>query len=111
MRGGDLSQWLGTKATDILKVQKGGQALNRLMGESATLSRIAAEPMPQDWRALNIPLFYEGDMDKIALYYKHEHDDGSDEKSTLKGTRFVFDLALDAMGKVQLDGLFRPATG
>ncbi len=108
IRGGDLSQWLGDKASEILKIQKGGKALTRLMGDGASLSRAAAEPTPQDWRALNIPLYWEGDMHKIGLYYKHEHEDGSDEQSELKSTRFVFDLSLDRMGKVQIDGLFRP---
>ncbi|MEM7651281.1 MAG: hypothetical protein AAF204_04280, partial [Pseudomonadota bacterium] len=111
VRGGDLSQWLGQKANDILKLEKGGRALNRLMGEAPTLARAAAEPMGQEWRAMNLPLFWEGDMSKIALYYKHEHEDGESETPSLKSTRFVFDLSLDAMGNVQLDGLFRPATG
>ena len=111
VRGGDLSQWLGQKANEILRTQKGGSALNRLMGENATLARVSAEPIGQDWRAVNVPLYWDNDMHKIALYYKHEHDGADDEKGKLKSTRFVFDLALDVMGKVQLDGLFRPATG
>ena len=108
LRGGDLSQWLGEKTAELLKTQKGGNALNRLMGDGANMSRVAAEPMPQDWRAMNIPLYWDGDMHKIGLYFKHDHEDGSDEQSALKSTRFVFDLSLDQMGKVQLDGLFRP---
>ena len=111
VRGGDLSQWLGQKANEILRTQKGGSALNRLMGESTTLARVAAEPIGQDWRAVNVPLYWDNDMHKIALYYKHEHDGADDEQGKLKSTRFVFDLSLDVMGKVQLDGLFRPATG
>ncbi|MCB1721544.1 MAG: hypothetical protein KDI11_07305 [Alphaproteobacteria bacterium] len=110
LRGGDLGSWLGDKATNVLKSQKGGQSLSRLMGDGAAMTRIAREPMGQDWRALNIPLYYEGDMHKIGLHYKHERDEQEDGKSSLKGMRFVFDLALDAMGKVQLDGLFRPVS-
>ena len=109
VRGGDITQWLGSKATDILKTQRGGQALNKLMGETQTLSRVAAEPTPQDWRALNVPIYYEGDMHKIGLYYRHENDE-HDDSERVKGTRFVFDLALDKMGKVQVDGLFRPVS-
>ncbi len=107
VRGGDLTQWLGKNATDALRTERGGNSLNKLLGEAPMLSRIAAEPMPQDWRAMNIPLYWDGDMHKIGLYYKHDHEGGSDEQSTLKSTRFVFDLALEHMGKVQLDGLFR----
>ena len=109
VRGGDITQWLGSKATDILKTQRGGQALNKLMGETQSLSRVAAEPTPQDWRALNVPIYHEGDMHKIGLFYRHESDEHEDSDA-IKGTRFVFDLALDKMGKVQVDGLFRPVS-
>ncbi len=108
IRGGDITQWLGTKATDILKTSRSENILNRLSTEGSTLNRIASETTPQDWRAANVPLYHDGDMHKIALYYKHEREDNNDGKSALKGTRFVFDLALENMGKVQVDGLFRP---
>lgn len=110
MRGGDLGSWLGEKAVEILKGEKGGRGLARLLGDGANLSRMAGEPMSQDWRAVNIPLYYEGDMHKIGLYFRHEHESEDGEDKALKGTRFVFDLALDAMGNVQLDGLFRPVS-
>lgn len=107
IRGGDITQWLGDKAQDILRTAGKSGALNRLSQEGSLLNRIASEPAGQDWRALNVPMFYEGDLQKMALYYKHERDAEGDENSSIKGTRFVFDLALDRMGKVQLDGLFR----
>lgn len=110
VRGGDLSQWLGNRATDALRTERAGNALSRLMGEAPTLTRIAGEQMPQDWRALNIPLYWDGDMHKIALYYKHEREESENPESGLTSTRFVFDLALDRMGKVQVDGLFRPVS-
>ena len=108
VRGGDLSQWLGDRASDTLRTQKNGRVMSRLMGEGQTLSRIAGEALPQDWRAVNLPLLWQGDVQKMALYYKHERANSDDEISEIKGTRFVFDLALENMGKVQLDGLFRP---
>jgi len=111
LRGGDLSQWLGDKTAELLKTQKGGSALNRLLNDGATLSRVSSEATPQDWRALNVPLYWGGDMHKIGLYFRHEREEHEGDTHSIKGTRFVFDLALDRMGKVQLDGLFRPATG
>jgi hypothetical protein len=109
LRGGDLSQWLGDKATDVLKAQKGGRAISRFLSEGAHLSRAASETAAQEWRAMSIPLYRDGDMHRIGLYTKHEYEDGgSDEQAALKSTRFVFDLSLERMGKVQLDGLFKP---
>ncbi|MEZ5815079.1 MAG: hypothetical protein R3E13_10260 [Alphaproteobacteria bacterium] len=109
LRGGDLSQWLGDKATDVLKAQKGGRAISRFLSEGAHFGRAASETAAQEWRAMSIPLYRDGEMHKIGLYTKHEYEDGeSDEPGILKSTRFVFDLSLERMGKVQLDGLFKP---
>ncbi|MCC6598391.1 MAG: hypothetical protein IT559_06345 [Alphaproteobacteria bacterium] len=111
VRGGDLTQWLGDKTTDILRRAGRGALLSRLAQEGSTLSRVAAEPLSQDWRAVNLPLYHQGELHKIALYYKHESPpDDAPEGGGLKGTRFIFDLALSTMGRAQLDGLFRPVS-
>lgn len=47
------------------------------------------------------------DVQKIALYYKGERGEDAEESKGGKHTRFIFDLNLSRMGKVQLDGLFR----
>lgn len=110
IRGGDIQSWLGDKATEIIRNAGRSGLLTRLGQDAGLLNRIGAEPVAQDWRAMNIPLMWQGDIQKIALHYKHD-DSGHDEDSQdhgQKGTRFVFDLNLSAMGKVQLDGLFRP---
>ncbi|MBL4805294.1 MAG: hypothetical protein JKY71_10545 [Alphaproteobacteria bacterium] len=109
VRGGDMAQWLGDKAQNILKLQKGSKALNRISNESQMLGRVAGESFGNDWRAMNIPMYWQGDLQKVALYYKHERDNaGEEDEGKIKSTRFVFDLTLENMGQVQLDGLFRP---
>jgi|GEM_PF-1820674 len=108
LRSGDLSGWLGDKNIEMLqKAGKGGQ-LSRLLGDGQGMSRLAFEPVSQDWRAMSIPVMNENKIEKIALYYKH--DDGGDEGDDKKSggfKRFIFNLNLDQMGQVQLDGLFR----
>ena len=44
------------------------------------------------------------------MYYRHDdsHKQDDAEEDKRKGTRFLFDLTLDRMGPVQLDGLHRP---
>ncbi len=106
VRGGDLSQWLGSRAIDAL--QRGGKSglLARLSQESSSLNKLSSEPVSQDWRGMSVPMMMDNHMHKITLYYKN--DSQNDKKdSEGKQTRFVFDLSLDVMGKVQLDGLFR----
>ncbi len=108
VRGGDIAQWLGEKAQNILKLQKSTKALSKLGSESQMLGRVSSETFSQDWRAMNIPMLWQGDLHKVALYYKHDREQSDDEQSKINSTRFVFDLTLENMGNVQLDGLFRP---
>ncbi|MAI61515.1 MAG: hypothetical protein CBB87_03395 [Micavibrio sp. TMED27] len=107
LRGGDLSQWMGEKALDILSKTNSG-ALKKLLQEGRSMNRITEQTHSNDWRCTNIPLSWEGEIQKTALYYKHEHEESRDDSSTKSGTRFVFDLKLDNIGNVQIDGLFRP---
>ncbi len=111
LKGGDLFQWIGDKTTDLLRREGRTSLLGRLGQEAQTLSRIAVEPLAQEWRALHIPLYYQGDFQKIALFYKNGHGaEGPDGQMGAHSTRFVFELKLSAMGQVQLDGLYRPVS-
>lgn len=106
VRGGDLTEWLGNSATDSLRRAGKSGLLSRLTSEGSTLGKLASEPVAQDWRGLSIPMFWENQMHKITLYYKNDGREGNKDQ-TGKQMRFVFDLNLDVMGKVQVDGLFR----
>ncbi len=108
LRGGDLSALLGDKTTQALRASGKGSILTRLTQESGLLSRLASDPVSQDWRALPLPIMHDNEIHKIMIHYKQD-DQGSDDDGQSKGktTRFIFDLALDRMGKVQIDGLFR----
>lgn len=109
VRGGDLSQWLGTKAHDILQRSAEGRSLlGRLGQEGGLISRL--EPAAADWRTTMLPLFWEGETHKAVLHYKHEERDNTDDpdQKGRKQTRFIFDISLSRLGPVQLDGLFRP---
>ncbi len=107
LKGGDLQQWLGDKAVEALKKAGKGILLTRLGQEGNALARLGAEPATQDWRSLSLPLYYEQEFQKIALHYRHEKDPENPDDPRGKQVRFIFDLSLDAMGNVQLDGLFR----
>ena len=109
MRGGDASQWLGRNASEALQMLDKSSLLSRLPGEA--LSARGGDAAPTDWRGINIPMFWEGDIQKVALHYKQDAGQGENEQAQgLKGTRFLFDLSLDVMGKVQVDGFFRPVS-
>jgi hypothetical protein len=112
VRAGDLGGWLGERALNALRRDstiKAGDILSRIGRDFSGLTRMADQPVSQDWRAMAFPFLYQGDLTKIHLYYrhqdaqKHKDSDSPDEKST----RFIFDLHLSQMGDVQLDGLMK----
>jgi len=109
LRGGNLQDWVGERAVDALHRAGKSDLVGRLGQEGALLSRAAGEPNAQDWRALSLPFLWDNEINKVVLHYKQDggpdHND-DDQKGTQ--TRFVFDLSMNAMGAVQIDGLFRP---
>ncbi len=107
VRGGDLTQWLGSTSTDALR--RGGKSglLERLGLEGSTLNKLAADNVSGDWRAVSLPLMWENQIQKIALYYKNDSQQEQNNNPENRQHRFIFDLSLDAMGPVQVDGLFR----
>ncbi len=107
MRSGDIQNWLGDKAIDTLRRAGKGELLNRLSGELSSLSRMGKDPVSQEWRSMSLPMAWQNDIHKVVLHYRREEQDETGENDK-KGSkiRFVMDLSLSNMGKVQLDGLF-----
>ena len=107
VRSGDIQGWLGEKAIETLKRAGKADIIGKLARESTGLARMNAETISGDWRALSLPLAWDNEVHKIALYYRNENDtDNAGDQSEEKGTRFIMDLNLSNMGKLQLDGLF-----
>jgi hypothetical protein len=51
---------------------------------------------------------WENELSHVMLYYRHDgKQEGGDADKDSKTTRFIFDLRLDRMGDVQLDGFHR----
>jgi hypothetical protein len=109
VRGGDINSWLGDKTLNLLKKSGKSNLLNRLNADITNLSRLSSEPVSQEWRLLSLPLYWQGDVSKMQLFYRHDGGgQDNEDQNNKKGTRFLFDLTLDKMGPVQLDGLHRP---
>ena len=108
MRAGDVNGWLGEKAVDAIKRAGKSDLLSRLGREIRGITRMSSEALSGDWRAMSLPLAWQNDINKIALYFRNEgeHNESNDEAGKGKKTRFVMDLSLTNMGNVQLDGLF-----
>ncbi|MCF8495103.1 MAG: hypothetical protein K9G62_00375, partial [Alphaproteobacteria bacterium] len=106
--GGNLAGWLGDKTIDALRRDGRGHILSRLMEESGLMGRLTAtESTGQDWRSMALPLFWDNEIHKMILHYKRDGQEDDTPEKGKQGTRFIFDLTLSAMGKIQIDGLFR----
>jgi len=90
----------------------GGKAVaERLKGDLDSLAEQAGRPVGNggDWRAYTMPFLGGGIVDPIRLFVRR--GDGDDGKGKAGGTgdgqRFVVDLNLSRLGRLQLDGLVR----
>lgn len=109
VRAGDLGGWLNERTIDALRRAGRSDIVDNLSRGMGANARLAAEPAAQDWRALNLPLYWQEELHKIMLYYRRDEpdQDGNSKDGKKRGTRFIFDLELPRMGPVQLDGLHR----
>lgn len=111
--GGDLRSWIGEPARAALdRAGRGGPLarLGRELKESADSSaRTAASG---EWRAFTMPLSDNGAVQPVRLYVHRRENEGGDESADEAGkgrsTRFLVDLDLSRLGRVQLDGLAQP---
>ena len=107
MRAGDVSGWLGERATEQLRRAGKGDLLNRISRDFSGIRQASADALPHEWRSLAMPLYYDSHLHKLFLHYKQDRDQ-QDDSGKIKGTRFIFDLTLGRMGDIQIDGLHRP---
>lgn len=107
MRSGDIQNWLGDKVIETLRNAGKGDTLTRLGAELSSIARLANDPTPQDWRMLSLPFIHHNDIHKIVMHYRKEnHQNDEEAQGAGSQTRFVMDLNLSNIGKVQLDALF-----
>lgn len=108
VRSGDVPGWLSDSVTGALKRAGKGDLINRIANEFTTVSR--QDSAAGEWRALSLPLAWNNEIHKIAVSYRKDDEHNSKGQKTGTQTRFVMDLNLSAMGKVQLDALFSSAS-
>ncbi|HEV7367924.1 hypothetical protein [Arenibaculum sp.] len=107
-QGGDARRWIGERAAQALETTN-RKAMSALEDDFKTLSRQAAEPLPGDWRAYSLPFSDGQAIARIQLFVRRSDDEETDgtERSGGKARRFLIDVDLSALGKMQFDGLVR----
>ncbi len=106
IKSGNFDMLLGDKKIDLLNRSGQSNILKSLTQDGARAG--APEPAVQnDWRAVPLPMFWEGEIHKITLYTRNESQQQQNEENEHGQTRFIFDLNLTRMGDVQIDGLIK----
>lgn len=103
LRGGDVRGWIGQNAASLLQA-RAPDMLMRLGDDFQQLARSHDEPGSTDWRLAVLPFLNGGSIEPVRLFMRgrKKDDDGESE-----ATRFVVDVDLSQIGKLQLDGLVR----
>ena len=106
LRGGDVRAWLGESPGRTLQRFKPG-LLSRLGDEFSQLARASEESLSGNWKMSLIPLFNGSDIDQIRLFMRRhgEAEEEDEDGGTESGVRFIIDLELDRLGRLQFDGL------
>ena len=112
LRGGTVQGWLGESVGRVLQRARPG-LLSRLGDDFADLARLADEPAAgQDWRIALIPLYSGAEIEQIRMLMRRQRGDDEDEDAETRrrgGIRFILDVELSRLARLQLDGLVRGA--
>lgn len=103
LSGGSLRGWIGDGPARILQKLR-PQLMARLREDFGQIGRIAEDSGSGEWRTLLIPLHNGAQIEQIRLFMRRVGDDQDEQDKARKGTRFIVDLDLSRLGRVQLDG-------
>ena len=102
LRGGDLRGWLGEGPMSILQRAK-PDLVARLNDGFNQIARVSEEPTAGEWRATAVPFLNGSEIEQIYLYtQRHNREDDPDKDKA--DARFVVDVTLTKLGRLQLDG-------
>jgi len=105
LRGGDVRAWIGDQAMRILEREKPG-LLKKITDDFGKMVKVSDEPVGGDWRVALVPLSTGEQLEQIRMLMR-QHDDSQDDENDGSGTRFIIDVELSRLGRLQLDGLAR----
>ncbi len=111
LRAGDIRHWLGDAPTRTLTQLK-PTLLRRLRDDFTGLKRVAEERSSKEGRLFSIPLANGSHIEQIRLWVHHQNEDADENEGAFSnpGIRFVIDVNLSSLGRVQLDGFVEDAT-
>ena len=102
-----LETWLGEQNAAAIRKTEGGEVLLKRLEREFTPKK-AADRQETPWKSFDIPFLTGTAVEPVSLYLQRPPEDLDRRSSGQKaggGVRFVVDLSLSRLGKIQLEGL------
>ncbi len=106
IRGGDIRNWFGDAPIRALQRVR-PDLLNRLRDDFSQLAKLSDDTVSSDWRSFPVPFLNGSSVEQIRLFIKRKSDDADEDTEANQGARFIIDLDLSRLGKLQFDGLVK----
>jgi|GEM_PF-3793497 len=106
LRFGSIEGWLGANTLQLLKSSEKENLVSTLKNNFGRIVNLSKEENLGQWKIISMPMLYEGKLEQIKLYTHHEYEgqEGDKKEKHIKSMRFIFNIELSRMGKMQLDG-------
>jgi len=105
LRGGDIRGWIGDAPIRALQRLR-PELATKLRDNFGTIAKLSDDSSSAEWRAYPVPLLNGAEIDLIRFFVRRiPEDEENDETDEEHGTRFVVDVELSRLGRLQLDGL------
>jgi len=102
LRGSEIRNWFGDAPTRALERLRPGLA-SRLSDDFNQVARLSDDNSGGDWRSIPVPMLNGQAIEQIQLFMRRKRR-GSDADDNPE-TRFVIDVDLSQIGRIQMDGL------
>lgn len=102
-----LETWLGEQNVEALRKTDGGEALLKRLEHEFTPKK-AADKQETPWKGFDIPFLTGTTVEPVSLYLQRPPEDLDRRAAAQKSggdVRFVVDLNLSRLGRIQLEGL------
>lgn len=102
-----LETWLGEQNAAAIRKTQGGEVLLKRLEREFTPKK-AADRQETPWKSFDIPFLTGTAIEPVSLYLQRPPEDLDRRTAGQKsggGVRFVVDLSLSRLGKIQLEGL------
>ena len=103
---GNVSEWLGKGPTEALGTANPA-LLSQLSDEFRKMAPTTGETEADDWRVVHLPLSSGTEIEPVRLLMRRHGGGQQETEKTDQGTRFVVEVSLSELGRLQFDGLVR----